>query len=267
MSKIKFYKTYIIIILIIFGYLLLKMLDKLKSSFYYQPDINQYIRIPKEVEDIYITNKNNTKLNGWYYSSQYNGKPSKIILYCHGNGGNITVNNNIISEMISNRISFLIFDYRGYGKSEGTSITNSIYEDAKDWLDYLVDKKQINQNDIIPLGHSIGSFPAAKLADIYKLPKVIILSGFHSVSEIVMEILSSPFNYIASIMTQGDLNTGKHLKQYQGKSLILHSQTDDIISYEHAEKNSNYGGILNEIQGDHNNPIIDWNFIKDFMGL
>lgn len=240
------------------------MSNKFKSSLYYVPSNVKYDTPPDTVKNVYITNKQNHKLHGWYYNP-FNTVPRKIILFCHGNAGNMTTNIKFVNEFISHKIPFLMFDYRGFGESEGITIVNSTFDDALDWMNYLINDKHINKNDIVPVGNSIGSYPVARLASEHNLPKVIIISGFHSVTDVVKDVLIFPVNYLASIFTSGDLFTGKYLNKYNGNALLLHSKDDEVIPYKHAEMNGKYGGLLIEIGGNHDNPDINWNFVKDFM--
>ena len=231
---------------------------------YYIPSKNILTTsLPENVESLYLVNSDGQKLHAWYYNG--NSYSDKTVLYCHGNAGNITYRTHIIQKFVDNNISVLMFDYRGYGLSEGYTTVDSSYEDAVDWMVYLIKNKQVKKEDIIPMGESIGSYPAARLANEHNLPKVIIYAGFHSMSDAVINIFPTPINHIASYVTNGDLETGKYLKNHKGKKLILHSKSDEIISYDNAIKNSSYGGELVTVIGGHNDHNIDYNVIKNFI--
>lgn len=266
MENKRLYMILVFILLVL--YYFKDFIDRFKSSMYYHPISDMMYQIPEGVQDVYIQDKDGLTLNAWYYK----GNSVKTILYCHGNAGNITYHMEIGRQLMANKISFLIFDYKGFGKSEGTTIVNSTYDDVREWMYYLINEQHINKNDIIPMGNSIGSFPAAKLAAIENLPKLIILGGFHSVSQLVLDIFVVPINYLVSYFIRGDLNTGKYLEQYKNNYLILHSPNDEIIPYKNAilnnksaSINNKKGGKLVDIDGGHNDPILNWNIINDFI--
>lgn len=257
-------KVYIFLIIIVV--IILKLfvgpvvLDSIKSLLYYIPHGYMYSK-PNGVDNVFLTNKNNEKQNGWYYNSG----GSKVILFCHGNAGNISYRKHILEKCMNKNISILMFDYKGFGTSEGKTTVESTYDDAVDWMDYLINVKKYKKNDIIPMGESIGSFPAAKLAAEHGLSKVIIIAGFHSMSDVVINFFSSPLNYLAQYVTEGDLETGKYLKKFTGETLIFHSRSDEIISYNNAVMNSSYGGKLITINGGHNDHNIDYKIIEEFI--
>ena len=69
------------------------------------------------MEDAWFTAADGTKIHGWYVPHE---KPRAVVLFCHGNAGNITHRAEILREL-HDRVgaAVLVFDYRGYGKSEG----------------------------------------------------------------------------------------------------------------------------------------------------
>lgn len=281
-----FIKIIIILAIIIFSGTY--SINYTKNSLYY-PSFTSYNYtyshkdFDDSIEEHFIHFGGGNKLYGWYYPGKYKDKSKPIILFCHGNGGNISNRFYHINSMIENDIPFFIFDYQGYGKSDGSTYMESTYDDAKKCYDYMKDVLNIT-GDIIPLGESIGSYPASKLAKELKLKKVIILSGFYNMNKVVMELFPYPIiNSILDLLTRGDLDVGGNLSKFQGKSLILHSEEDTLISYDNAIKNKDAHAFqghpelydhnipcpakctFKTIKGNHNNPIIDWNIIKEFI--
>lgn len=254
----------IIIIMLIITVLILKYFTKtIKNRLYYYPNTTYMLDKPNNnIEDIYIDNDNGDTLHGWYYNNKQN---DNIILFCHGNAGNLTFRTNVMNNIIQIGYSFLLFDYRGFGKSTGNTFIDTTYDDTTDWFNYLIKTKKINKTKIIPMGESIGCYPAAKLAEKYQLSNLILLAGFHNISDVINNILVYPIGYFISLLAKGDLDVGSCLQNYKGNLLILHSKNDNLISYQNAINNNKYGGHLVEIQGDHNNPIFDWNIINKYI--
>jgi hypothetical protein len=254
-------KSKFMVIIMIILFVLFKLLNIIKTNLYYFPSTEMVYNTNNQIKDVYIVNKNNDRQHAWYYDSGN----SKVILYCHGNAGNISYRKHIIQKCINHKISMLLFDYRGFGNSEGSTTIESTYDDTVDWMNYLINNENKHKNDIVAMGESIGSFPAAKISVEHGLNKLIILGGFHSISDVVNNTFPSPLNYIASYMTRGDLDTGKYLQKNKGDVLILHSKTDEIISFQNAILNSKYGGKLVEISGGHNDHNVDYDMINNFI--
>lgn len=247
-----------IIILIIF--LLITIGYKLLKNKLYYPGISQIYneKSSDKIKDLYIPFYWG-KLHAWFYYI-----PKKpIIFICHGNAGNISNRIHLLQEIMKKNVSFFIFDYRGYGKSNGFTYMNSTANDALICYKYLRDELAIKE-EIVPLGESIGAYPVAKLAHDAKLEKLILLCGINSISTVIDKFKILRF---LKIFTDGDLDISKYLKNRKGKTLILHSKKDKIVSFENAQKNneSAYNSTLVEIDGNHNNSIFDWSIIESFI--
>jgi esterase/lipase len=164
-------------------------------------------------------------------------------------------------------ISVCLFDYRGYGKSTGTTKINTLFYDMEDKYIYLTKTIQ-NNRTIVAAGESIGSYPAAKLANKYQLKKLIIFYGLYSLSLTIKHLypILHPF---LKLFVSKDLQVYKELETYNGDTLILHSKEDNIVNYNNAIENSkikSYGNIkLITITGGHNNAIIDWETVSLFI--
>lgn len=246
----------IIFLLIIVGYKLLK------NKLYYPGSIsyNHYKKPSKKIKDLWIPFSGG-KLHAWFYYI-----PKKpIIFICHGNTGNISNRIRLLQHIMKKNMSFFIFDYRGYGKSNGFTYMNSTADDALICYKYLRNNLGIKE-EIIPLGKSIGAYSAAKLAHDAKLEKLILLCGINSITTVVSKF---KFLRFLKILTDGDLDINNYLKNRKGETLILHSKKDKIVSFENAQKNneSAYNSTLVEIDGTHNNYIIDWKIIESFINI
>src|SRR5262245_21492970 len=75
-----------------------------------------------------------------------------VILWCHGNGGNLSYGFAAAREFQKFGASMFLFDYRGYGKSEGRSGGDGILLDAEAAYRFLTDEIQLPPSKIIILG-------------------------------------------------------------------------------------------------------------------
>ncbi|MBA2750513.1 MAG: alpha/beta hydrolase [Tatlockia sp.] len=124
------------------------------------------------------------KIHGWWIPAAT--AKAKTLLYLHGNGVNIGANAAHAHRFHQMGFAVLIIDYRGYGRSEGSFPSeNNVYQDATTAWDYLVKQRQIQPNNIIIYGHSLGGASAINLATQHpEAARLIVDSSFTSIAEI-----------------------------------------------------------------------------------
>ncbi|MGL5807136.1 MAG: alpha/beta hydrolase [Xenococcaceae cyanobacterium] len=103
------------------------------------------------------------KIHSWWIQGDRSDSPT--LLYLHGNGANIGANVKRAQRFVELGFSVLLFDYRGYGRSEGNFPTEKqLYRDAEIAWNYLVEEKKIHPKNIFLYGHSLGGAIAIELA-------------------------------------------------------------------------------------------------------
>jgi pimeloyl-ACP methyl ester carboxylesterase len=132
-----------------------------QSSFVYYPErtvLTNPGNIGLSFENVSFETADRTKLYGWFIPCD---SPRGVILFCHGNAGNISHRLDSIQIFHRLGLAVFIFDYRGYGKSEGKPSESGTYRDVEAAWNYLVEKRQLNPNMIIIFGRSLGGAVAA----------------------------------------------------------------------------------------------------------
>ncbi len=125
------------------------------------------------------------RLHGWWLPGKRGLE--EVILYLHGNGGNIS--SNLAHVKVFNELGFsvLMIDYRGYGQSDGKFPSEAqVYKDAQVAWDYLIHQKAVKPENIFIFGHSLGGAIAIDLA--VRKPNaagLIVESSFTSIQEMV----------------------------------------------------------------------------------
>ena len=204
-------------------------------------------------DKVTLRTRDGLKLSAWYIPSE-NAKAS--LIFCHGNAGNISHRLDSLKIFHDLRLNVLIFDYRGYGESEGEPSENGTYLDAEAAYDYLVHERGVRPSEIIVFGRSLGSAVAAELAARRRAGALIIESGFTSVPELGRKLfphlpvrLISRFHY-ATIEKVGRLDLPK---------LFIHSPADEIIPYEQGRRLFEAAAGPKEflvLQGGHNEGFL-----------
>ena len=193
------------------------------------------------------------KLSGWFIPAD---SPRGVVIFCHGNAGNISHRLESIEIFHRLRLSTFIFDYRGYGTSEGTPSEEGSYLDVKGAWNYLIEHEGLAPSDIILFGRSLGGAVAAWLAGQY-LPKALIIeSTFTSAPDLAGELY---FYLPVKLLCRYKYNALAAVREVQCPVLIVHSQEDEIVPFRHGRKlfdAANDPRAFLEIAGSHNDGFI-----------
>ena len=208
-------------------------------------------------EDVYFQTADGLKLNGWFFPAD-NGSSRRHFVYllCHGNAGNISHRLDHVAALLETGASVFNFDYRGYGRSEGRPGEEGTYLDAQAACQWLR-RKGFAATDILALGESLGGGIASELALREPLGGLILQSTYTSVTDVGAELFPwLPVRWIGTIK----YDTHARLPRVKVPVLVLHSRSDGLIGFHHAEKNfaaANEPKLLWEITGDHNHFLED----------
>lgn len=159
-----------------------------------------------------------------------------MILFNHGNAGNLSSRNSIVSLLIKTGASVFIYDYEGFGKSGGLPSIDGICENGLTAYDFLVYKEGVDPRSIIVYGESLGTGVAMYLADKRPVGGVILQSGFSSLRTIALEVFPSLKLFPPFLFPTQQLDTLKLSKKPHPPLLIVHGMKDEVVPYSHAER-------------------------------
>jgi pimeloyl-ACP methyl ester carboxylesterase len=200
-------------------------------------------------------------IDGVSISAFWNDVSSKTILFCHGNFGNITQRNYAIKFVKINNLNLILFDYFGYGKSDGLPSTHKILSNADTVFDWVLTK--VAPENLIIWGESLGGSTAAYLASKQKCDRLLLFSTFSSLDDLAFGKLSDNnwikpikifFKFIINL-----LPTKEWVKISNCPVLVIHSEEDQLIPFSLAEEiyNQDNNRIeLMKIKGGHTTPIL-----------
>ncbi len=193
------------------------------------------------------------KLSGWFIPAD---SPRGVVIFCHGNAGNISHRLESIEILHRLRLSTFIFDYRGYGMSEGTPSEEGSYLDVRGAWNYLIEYERLAPSDIILFGRSLGGAVAAWLAGQHTPKALIIESTFTSAPDLAGELY---FYLPVKLLCRYKYNALAAIKEVQCPVLIVHSQEDEIVPFRHGRMlfdAANEPRFFLEISGSHNEGFI-----------
>jgi len=204
-------------------------------------------------EDVQFESEDGLRLSGWFIPAQ---QERGTILFCHGNAGNISHRLDSIAIFHRLGMSTFIFDYRGYGKSEGKPTEKGTYRDAKAAWQFLVEKKQIAPEKIVIFGRSLGGAIGAWLARKHRPGALIMESTFTSIRDIASDVY--PYLPVRHL-TRFDYDAARYVSAVSCPVMIAHSRNDDLIPFAHGERLFKAAGepkAFLEMTGSHNDGFI-----------
>jgi len=216
--------------------------------FPYRKILSTPIDIGLPYVSVLLETSDGVKIHSWFVPAE---QSRGVVLFCHGNAGNISYRLDSIKIFNKLRLSTLIFDYRGYGQSGGNISEEGTYLDAGAAWNHLVYNKQIPPNKIIIFGRSLGGAIATWLAQNHKPNALIVESAFTSITDVGVEL----YPFIPRWISRFHYNTKEYLQNVNCPVLIIHSRGDDLIPFQHGlrlfESAPSPKKFL-EISGDHN---------------
>lgn len=214
----------------VYGVLLLALFS-LQSCLVYYPTRDK-VATPESVgleyESIGLSTDDGLTLDGWFVPAK---EARGVILFFHGNAGNISHRLRSVEIFHRLRFSTFIFDYRGYGHSEGEPSEQGTYKDADAAWRYLTEERGVPPEKIVLFGRSLGGAIAANAATRHRAGALVLESAFTSIPDVAAEIYwFFPARWLARI----DYDTMGALGSISSPTLFIHSPDDELIPYDHG---------------------------------
>jgi hypothetical protein len=244
-----------------------------------------------EFENIIFKSADGLRLNGWYVPAPLEAmtKTASVrvgdsfltgpaensqftILFCHGNGGNMMHCLDSIDIFHELGLNCFIFDYRGYGNSEGKPGEEGTYLDAEAAYKWLTEEKKISPDSIIAFGRSLGGSIAAHLATKSRVGALVIESTFTSYVDIGRKFYPyMPVQWFARF----SYNTAQYIKEVLCPVILIYSRDDEVVPFEFGlelYEAANEPKKFVEIFGGHNDGFLvsgeiyknAWKFLKEY---
>ena len=236
---------------------LVGLLYVFQSGMVYHPS-RQIYQTPKalqlEYEDVYMQSVNGQQIHGWFIPAQ---QARATVLLSHGNAGNISDRLETVRILNALSLNVLIYDYSGYGKSEGSPSEETTYQNAYTAWSYLTLEREIPSDRIILMGRSLGGSVAAWLASRTDPAGLILESTFTSAVDLAKEIY--PFLPV-SLMMKFTYPTADYLRNSSAPLIVLHSRDDQLIPFHHGKELYDIAGspkTFFEMDGAHGNSHIE----------
>lgn len=260
------------VLLLLFFVLICTLLYFKQDSFIYYPRpidktyLEQIKENNKNVEDISLSTPDGFKIFGWLVKSN---KPGKVPLVLYFGGNAEEVSHLINDSEKFNGWNIGLFNYRGYGLSQGQPSEEAIFNDALQIYDYFSKRQDIQTDKIVLIGRSLGSGVATYIAQNRQVNGLILVTPYDSMLNLAKDRF--PLLPISLILKHkfDSISRAPSIKQ---PLLILAAENDETIPPIHSKRLAEkWGGKVNLkiIQDENHNSVstneLYWMYIKDFL--
>ena len=212
----------------------------LDSQFIFFPD-RDVTQTPADVgihyEDAWFTAADGARLHGWFVPAA-GGESADTLLWFHGNAGNIgdrADNLLLLSRRLS--VNVFIFDYRGYGNSNGKPSERGLYADGEAALAYLRARGDVDMTRLTLFGRSLGCAVAVELATRHPVKAVILESPFTSIDAMARRMRDGLTALIpTSWLVRSKFDSLSKIGNIHSPIMLLHGDRDDIVPIEMAHE-------------------------------
>jgi uncharacterized protein len=190
---------------------------------------------PANGQDVWLKVDNRERLHGWFFRAQ-GGPAFATVLYCHGNGGNLTDVGWVAEDLSKRNLDVLVFDYRGYGRSEGRLTDEwGLYDDASAAYDYLVSEHGVKAEKLVLYGQSLGTTAAIDLASRRPCGGLIVESGLSSASD--MGVVAFPWlPRLLHRLGKNRFESARKIADARCPVLVTHGTNDEVIPVDQGRK-------------------------------
>ncbi|WP_300668987.1 alpha/beta hydrolase [Desulfoluna sp.] len=220
--------------------LLLLVTTGCANGLFYQPD-NRLYQTPSSVyEEVAFQSLDGTQLTGWFLPAEAKN-PVATIIHFHGNAANISNHYGFVGWLPEAGFNVFLFDYRGYGDSEGHPNRQGVFEDSVAALRYVATRTDVDPTRLIAFGQSLGganAVSAAAATPEVPLKGVVVDSAFYSYRSIARDKIGLipilgwfkwPLSFITA--TNGHSPGPIIARLAPTPVLIIHGTKDRVIPY------------------------------------
>jgi len=187
----------------------------------FAPQPSTYVHLPNEVK---ISVENGEQITAVYLPVP---QAKWTILFSHGNAEDLGTVLPFMQQFETLGYSVLLYDYRGYGTSDGSPSEKNTYHDVAAAYRWLVEEKKVDPKTIIVQGRSVGGGPSTWLAAHYKVGGLVLESTFLSAFRVKTKVAITPWDKFDSL---------KNIKETTCPVLVMHGRKDEVIPFWHGKK-------------------------------
>ncbi len=183
--------------------------------------------IPESLRTQVVLESQGKKLFGYFVRS--NGPLRNFtILYNHGNRDHLQYYWDRVELLAKTGANVFVYDYQGYGMSEGEPSEQGLYSDASAALAYVLSRPDVRKEYVVYYGFSLGCAAAVHLAANVRAPHALVLEApFASTSALARSgyLLDLPSSFIM----RGVYDNAEKIRRVHAPLLLMHGESDAFI--------------------------------------
>ncbi|MBL7913661.1 MAG: alpha/beta fold hydrolase [Bacteroidia bacterium] len=194
---------------------------------------NDTINFDFTIESVVFKSSSGNNLNGWLIKPK-NITPTTTLLHFHGNAGFILSQYQAITPLLKFGFQAFVFDYSGFGFSEGKATRDNVLLDGNSALTYIKSREDVKGTKLIIYGQSLGGHLATVVAEQRQadIDALVIEGSFSSHKDIAAETAG----FFGRILVSEKYSAYKSIQEYKKPLLVIHSTEDEIIPFEMGQK-------------------------------
>ena len=210
------------------------------------------------LEEVFIKTDDENEINALHLKLP---NPKGVVLFCHGNKGNLTKWGDRVSYFLDYNYEVLVFDYRNYGKSTGDYNEEQMYNDALCVYNHL--KSDFKEENIVVYGFSLGGTFATKIASNNNPKELVLEAPFYNFKKAVKFKHGYNLNFLLKYKFRTDLDIPK----VTSPITIFHGNHDKTTSFIESKNllklNISNKNVYLEIEGGTHHNIREFSVYKE----
>jgi alpha-beta hydrolase superfamily lysophospholipase len=207
----------------------------LDSFLFYPASLTSYSLstavIPEAKREFVTMTSQGRKIYGYFIKSN-GSSPSITVLYFHGNHDHLQYYWDRAELLYKTGFNVFIFDYQGYGMSEGTPSESALYSDCRAALQYVLSRSDVSSTRLVFYGYSLGCAGAIDVAASSFTPACLLLESPYASTSVLLQtgvLLDIPSSYIM----KGEYNNAEKIRKVHAPLLLMHGVDDNFVEIEH----------------------------------
>jgi alpha-beta hydrolase superfamily lysophospholipase len=184
-------------------------------------------QFPQTFEEVNLSTQDNQTIHALHFKLE---KPKGVILFFHGNKGNLERWGTIVPYLLEYEYEVLVMDYRNYGKSTGNFNEEQMYADALLTYDYL--KQHYSEDQIVVYGRSMGATFATRVGAENNPKHVVLEAPFYNLKRATQYY----FSLSPTFLLKYQFYTNKDIPKVTSPITFFHGDDDATTSFDQSKE-------------------------------
>ncbi len=196
-------------------------------------------------EVVWFESFDGTRLHGWRLPADPSLEPLGSVVFLHGNAENISTHVGQVAWLPNSGIEVFLFDYRGYGLSEGNAELGGAHHDAEAAIRLAAERAAGRGLPLVVFGQSLGGAIAltsvARVQDELAIEALVVDSAFSGFRRIARQVLGRfwptwPLQWPLALLVPDRPDPTGAARALDVALLVVHGDADRIVPVSHAAR-------------------------------